>query len=395
MLKKIIIATSLSTLLFSQTLQEFKAQQTQGYKTYKKTQEDGFKAYQKQQMKAFDDYKKEVGAFWDKPKLSTKKEWVSYTKDKKTRTDVDFGNETIVVQTIAKNAKEAKRKLSVALAKAVTIDTKTAQEIDPLAQKLAKIKKPAGVVDAKIDAKPILSVVVFKKPPTIKAVRNYVNAKLKSKMTMVRSKKVRHSNVYSIVVKLPKDTMIKRSKVYYSEVKKNARKENLPMPLIFAIMHSESSFNPKARSHVPAFGLMQIVPRTAGIDSYRYLYKKKRLVTSNYLYNSSNNIKLGSAYLHILYYSYLKKIRNPDSRLYCAIAAYNTGSGNIAWAFNRNKNLTYRQKLRMSNAADDINALTPKQVYNKLLRNLKYDEPKHYLKRVSKRMSQYKKVYGL
>lgn len=195
--------------------------------------------------------------------------------------------------------------------------------------------------------------------------------------------------------------MVKRSKIYYNVVKENANKQELPMPLIFAIMHSESSFNPRAKSNIPAFGLMQIVPRTAGIDSYRYLYKQKKLVTSTYLYDSANNIKMGTAYLHILYYRYLRKIKNPDSRLYCTIAAYNTGTGNIACAFNsktKEKGATVcsskKGDYNINKAAPLINALSPKEVKNKLLADLRFDEPKHYLKKVSKRMGQYNKVYG-
>jgi membrane-bound lytic murein transglycosylase C len=47
----------------------------------------------------------------------------------------------------------------------------------------------------------------------------------------------------------------------------------------------------------------------------------------------------------------------------------------------------------MKKAAPLINKLTPKQVYNKLLRDLRYDEPKHYLKRVTRRMKVYKVAY--
>jgi len=189
--------------------------------------------------------------------------------------------------------------------------------------------------------------------------------------------------------------MVKRSRIYLNEVRKQAKVQKIPLSLIFAIMHSESSFNPRARSHIPAFGLMQIVPKSAGIDTYLYLYKKKKLVTGEYLYNSTNNIKMGAGYLHILYYSYLKRIENSDSRMYCTIAAYNTGAGNIAFAFNRYKNLTRKQKFSMKRAAEDINALTPDEVYSKLLKDLKWDEPKHYLKKVSKRMSAYHKIYGV
>jgi len=388
MLKHLLIATSLSCLLLSQTLQEFKNEQTKGYQTFKKSQEDGFKAYQQEQIKAFNDYKKDLAKFWDNPKLSTKKTWVSYTQDKKTKTDVDFKKETIVVQTIAKSKEEAMQKLQIALAKVVTVDTKTVQDTDPLEKIIAKIKKPTDVVDSKVKAEPILSTVIFNKPPTKSSVKKYVNQHIfSSNIKIKKSKKVKHSNVYSVSVKLPKNSMVKRSKIYYKKIKENSKIQKLPMPLVFAIMHSESNFNPRARSHIPAFGLMQIVPKTAGIDSYNYLYKKKRLVTSSYLYDSSNNIKMGTAYLHILYYRYLRKIKNPDSRLYCTIAAYNTGAGNIAYAFTK--------KYNMNNAAPIINRMTPKEVYAKLMKDLRWDEPKHYLKKVSKRMSQYKKVYGL
>lgn len=90
---------------------------------------------------------------------------------------------------------------------------------------------------------------------------------------------------------------------------------------------------------------------------------------------------MGSAYLHILYYRYLKDIKDPTSRLYCTIVAYNTRAGNIAWAFTKTYN--------MKQAAPLINKKTPQEVYNKLLKDLRFDEPKHYLKRVTSRMGSY------
>ena len=152
-------------------------------------------------------------------------------------------------------------------------------------------------------------------------------------------------------------------------------------------MHTESSFNPLAKSHIPAYGLMQIVPRSAGIDAYKFLYKKHRLLSASYLYNSKKNVEIGSAYFHILFYKYLRYIKNPTSRLYCAIAGYNTGAGNIAWAFRRDNNI--------KKASIKINKLSPEQVYKHLLSNLKYDEPKNYLKRVRARSIKYKELYRL
>jgi membrane-bound lytic murein transglycosylase C len=387
MLKKTILGITILSSLLSTANADY-MQQMRDFQNYKNSQEDQFDAYQKAQMKAFEEYKKEVGVFWEKPKLSTKKNWLSYSEDKKTRSDVDFENNTIIVETVATSEEEAKRNLQTALAKAVTIDTKTLQETDPLEKKLAKIKLPSNIVHSKVNTEPILSTVVFDKKPTANSVKKYVNKHTSGSLIKVKkSNKVKHARVYSVSVKLPSDTMLKRSRLYLDDVKEHAAKRELPKPLIFAIMHSESSFNPRARSHIPAYGLMQIVPNTAGRDTYKFLYKKDKLVSGSYLYNSKNNIKMGSAYLHILYYRYLRKIKNPDSRLYCTIAAYNTGAGNIAYAFTRTYN--------MNKAAPLINKLTPEQVYARLLKDLRFDEPKHYLKKVSKRMAAYKKIYGI
>jgi len=102
----------------------------------------------------------------------------------------------------------------------------------------------------------------------------------------------------------------------------------------------------------------------------------------SYLYNPNNNVEIGSAYFHILYYSYLKDIKNPTSRLYCSIAAYNTGAGNVAKAFVGNYNI--------SAAANVINRMSPDDVYRTLKRNLPYDETKRYLDKVLDKIEIYK-----
>jgi membrane-bound lytic murein transglycosylase C len=395
MLKKAFILASISSALLAQNMQDFKNQQMQTFRsqttefqTYKKAKESEFENYIKEQAKVYNEYKKELEIFWEEPKLSTPKNWVSYEEDKKTRTDVDFENETITIEVIAKTPLEAKEKLQLALAKTIIIDTKTVQDSDPLEIELKKIKKPSGIVDADVKAEPILSTVVFEKTPSQKDVKEYVQKHVKDEYIKAEdSSKIKDAKVYSLNVALPEDMMVKRSKVYFDDVNKHAKRQNIPASLVFAVMQTESSFNPRARSHIPAYGLMQIVPKSAGIDAYNFLYNEKKLVSGTYLYDSSNNITMGSAYLHILYYRYLKDIKDPTSRLYCTIAAYNTGAGNIAWAFTKTNN--------MKKAAPIINKKKPEEVYDKLLKDLKYDEPKHYLKRVNSRMSSYYKLYGI
>jgi len=393
MVKRTLLISLFASLVFAQNFEDYNKAQTKAFEDEKKlfqihqkSQDEEFENYKKAQDIIFNEYKKEVKAVWKTPKMSTKTEWVAYSDDKKTRTNVDFSNETIVVETIASSQKEATKKLQDALKKVVTVDNKTFTQTDPLEKRLSKIKKPFGIVDDKPENEPIISNMIFKTKPTNSDINKYVEKSINtSKIEVIKSNTIKQSKVYTVKIQMPKDALVRKSKQYYKDVKKQALRQKLPISLVFAIMHSESSFNPRARSYIPAYGLMQIVPKTAGIDAYRYLYKKKRLVSSSYLYNSKNNITIGSAYIHILYYKYFKNVKNPQSRLYCTIAAYNTGSGNVAWAFVR--------KHSMDEAAPIINKMSPEEVYAKLIKDLRYKEAKRYLQKVSKRVDTYNKVY--
>lgn len=70
--------------------------------------------------------------------------------------------------------------------------------------------------------------------------------------------------------------------------------------------------------------------------------------------------------------------------MYCSIAAYNTGAGNVAKAFIGSYNI--------NRASAKINKMTPEQVYKHLMKNLPYNETKKYLKKVTDRVSAYNKL---
>ena len=157
--------------------------------------------------------------------------------------------------------------------------------------------------------------------------------------------------------------------------------KKLEKALVFAIIETESAFNPMAKSPIPAYGLMQIVPRSAGMDATKQLFGEERILSSSYLYNSEQNIEIGTTYLNILYYRYLSKVENPESRLYCVIAAYNTGAGNVAKAFTGNR--------KLSAALPLINQITPAEVYEKLRNDLPYEETQKYIVKVTDRIEKY------
>lgn len=155
----------------------------------------------------------------------------------------------------------------------------------------------------------------------------------------------------------------------------------IPVSTLLAIIETESSYNPRARSPIPAFGLMQLVPKTAGIDAYNFVYGEKKVVAPDYLYIEENNLELGAAYFHILMNRYLKGVTNLQSRFYCAVASYNTGIGNVAKTFSGSK--------RIRSAVPVINAMEPDEVLAFLLENLAATETKNYLKKIIRRQDKY------
>lgn len=167
----------------------------------------------------------------------------------------------------------------------------------------------------------------------------------------------------------------------FSDVKAYSAQYDVPVSVILAIIETESSYNPRAISNVPAFGLMQLVPKTAGVDAHNYVFGEKKIVSADYLFDESHNIQLGTAYFKLLKSRYLRKIKDPTSRFYCAVASYNTGVGNLAKTFTGSKNL--------SKAALKINQLTPEQVYAYLIEHLPAKETRNYLKKIVKRAGHY------
>ncbi|MCC7259757.1 MAG: lytic transglycosylase domain-containing protein [Alphaproteobacteria bacterium] len=91
--------------------------------------------------------------------------------------------------------------------------------------------------------------------------------------------------------------------------------------LLFAIIRKESGFNPNAKSHRGARGLMQIMPGTARHIAERIGAPKP---DNARLMNRNVNIALGQAYLNDLL-----KSKPVDGNLIYLLAAYNAGPGNL------------------------------------------------------------------
>jgi LysM repeat protein len=177
-----------------------------------------------------------------------------------------------------------------------------------------------------------------------------------------------------------------RAREFRSIVMTHAEKYRLDPALIMAMIHTESAFNPRASSRASAYGLMQLVPHTAGKEAYRRVYGQPRELTPEYLYDPDNNIELGAAYFTLLRDRYLASIDDPTSRTYCAVAAYHAGPSSVGRAF------TSKPSIRQ--AAQVINALKPGDVYKRLVEALPAVTSRNYVRKVITRAGKYRGWYS-
>ncbi|RKZ81310.1 MAG: transglycosylase [Gammaproteobacteria bacterium] len=103
--------------------------------------------------------------------------------------------------------------------------------------------------------------------------------------------------------------------VYDTAILKAGKTNGLDPSWLFGIARQESAFNPRARSHVGATGLMQLMPKTGKLIARLINHPMKK---TSELLNPDRNIQLGSAYLRRMYD---KNQHNPV----LATASYNAG----------------------------------------------------------------------
>ena len=167
-------------------------------------------------------------------------------------------------------------------------------------------------------------------------------------------KKVQTDNgekkVVKIKMELAEDHLSVRAAQFKDIVKKNSDRFDVDQPLIYAVIEQESAFNPKAKSHAPAYGLMQLVPKSGGRDAFRHVHKRDVVPAPAYLYVPENNVELGTGYLNLLMTQTFAQVKDPQCRMLCAIAAYNTGAGNVSRAINGGRSV--------SKAVPAINAMS-------------------------------------
>ncbi len=348
-------------------------------------------------VKALDEYRDQVRAYWPAGEVSSKSRWVSYSADWEAKRVVDFEYNRMEIS--VDNQAKGKRVNFAALSKVVrrhvedVIGSRVSEAVnsDPINKALNKKLADLGAKKQKANNDLVLPELFKNANPTQREIRAYAmklmkgaSVRYQTQTASLAALPVKTNSKITYVIPLPDNRIRKKVKEYTPLVRKQAEQFSLAEDIVMAIIHTESHFNPLARSHVPAFGLMQIVPSTAGRDATRKLFNKPRLLSARYLYDPKRNIEVGTAYLNMLYYDYLKGIKNPESRLYYSIAAYNAGASAVAKAF--------ISQASLQKAIPVINKMTPDQVLKRILTKLPRKETREYVKKVLKHRAYYRRV---
>jgi membrane-bound lytic murein transglycosylase C len=299
-------------------------------------------------------------------KVASRTVFVKYTQGYESRVVTDFDHGTLTIETVDETDPQGSLKATIAAALLTSSDPATVDLFTDKDVTLESNRRPYlyGLVHDN-HGKSILT-----RDQAVQFANYLVSQKMQTRAT---DKEQGGKPVLFVQLTMVKNFEVKGAERYRASVEKYAAQYNVSPSLVFAIMRTESNFNPFAVSGAPAYGLMQLVPTSGGRAALKRVQGVDENPTPQYLLDPDHNIELGAAYLGVLGNTEFHAVENPDSRDYCVIAAYNTGPRNVTRAFANDK----------SEAFNDINGLPPAALFDKLRTDLPSEETRQYVVRVT------------
>ena len=266
-----------------------------------------YETWRTEYLKEFDEFQAEVIAKWGVGEVSQKQKNVQYSDDKTVKSTIDYANDEITVAVLvdSNDSDSEARKKVISEIKNLTKDQSNtlAQFIvddEPIQEQAITIKPITFSIDNETQTKRVIieqtkaqlkeidkeadieqlnrkddvsadiaeKVIVEKKKKLLSQAKkritklhnNFENKRQDKKSQLTQKKVVEYK------IPLPKSGLSKRANSILPSVKKEGLKWKVSPAILMAVIHSESSFDPMATSPIPAYGLMQIVPTTAGHD---------------------------------------------------------------------------------------------------------------------------------
>jgi membrane-bound lytic murein transglycosylase C len=307
-------------------------------------------------------------------KLPTRTHYVKYTQNYMSRADVDFDAGVVTVETVDEKDPRASLRSAVVTTLLTPDDPRAVDLFTDGAVELTSARKPyllGLVVDA--SGRPVAT------PAEAEAFADHLLRTATSREVELEAGRRTALQVrFAMVPNLEN----RQAEKYRAVVTRYAQRYQVSPSLVFAIIRTESNFNPFAVSPAPAYGMMQLVPTSGGREAWRRARGSDEVPSPQVLLDAESNIELGTAYLNVLSTSQLDRVANPTAREYCVISAYNTGPGNVMKAFAPDRVA----------AVNAINSMQPPAVYQHLRARLPYEETRQYLVKVTNYRKQFAKM---
>jgi membrane-bound lytic murein transglycosylase C len=345
------------------------------FEKFKQEQNAAYQEFVRKENEEYRKYVEEVEEKWNEFIGSSQQQWVDYSEDKSVRSIVNFEELEAGAE---KPVEKPEEKKGVIVVEAVVPAN------DPDAEEKAKeliAKHVENIFSAENEAnKNVLEGQVKTKagadvtPKNVKEfVKEEVLPEAKVEPKPLKSKDGVERVKVSVAIPMVPEHLRIRAQQYLGLTRKYCKQYKEDLPLTMSVIQTESYFNPLAKSHIPAYGLMQLVPKYGGRDAYRYVFKKDKAPEPRFLYVPENNLLLGIAYLRLLRDNYFYGIKDPQKQEYLIVASYNGGMGRVIKRVMKNYN---------------VPEMTPDDLYVALRKEMP-DETKDYLAKVSSRKKNY------
>jgi membrane-bound lytic murein transglycosylase C len=270
--------------------------------------------YQRQATIVWEQYRAQIDRLWDTFRRTTATVWADYSDDTAARTVVDFAQGTIDVEVIVSSTEPNALHKAKERVKEQFLETFAKQERPGRPVLEGQLQTQTGEVVAPQNVERFAEVEV---QGAARLEKRFQSQDGSERLKVTTRLPMTHGHTHH------------RATWYIPLAVKYGQERQVSPARILAIMHTESAFNPFARSTEGAVGLMQLIPNAGARDAYQALYGAAQTVSVDYLYNPEHNTHLGTVYVTLLRDRYLEEIRDPQTRDHLVICAYNWGIGNI------------------------------------------------------------------
>ncbi|PKH05026.1 murein transglycosylase domain-containing protein [Moritella sp. Urea-trap-13] len=312
------------------------------------------------------DYRSEVTNLWGNSSnaFSSNYRYVKYTNDYRSRAIIDFEQGSVRVETLEQQNNQQYLKQAI--------------EYTLLAPQQPKYTDFYNSYTSEIKGTPFLYQQV--KDNDGKAMKwhwrasRYANYLIKHKRKQVT---FNGNQITSVSFALSSNHTQIRQQRYQAQINQAAQRYKIDKNVVTAMIQVDSLFNPYALNSQGRIGLMQI-SSSIGLDVFHQQKKYPFKPQPNWLFNTNNNLDIGSSYLNLLDKQYLKAINNPKSRYYAMLASYIAGPQNMLQTFSKNK----------KEALSIINDLSSYEVYQSFTNSQSRADMKNYVSEVNRHFRQ-------